>query len=78
MSRASLGRNGNGRRRESPLIVRYDIRPMPTGWTVVDAETGDLARVDDFAAEALSKEEAGEIADLLNTLEFLRRGTPAH
>jgi hypothetical protein len=60
------------------LIVRYDIRPTPTGWTVVDAASGDLARVDDFAAEALSEEEAGEIADLLNTLDFLRRATPAH
>jgi hypothetical protein len=44
----------------------------------VDAASGDLARVDDFAAEALSEEEAGEIADLLNTLDFLRRATPAH
>jgi hypothetical protein len=78
MSSVSLGKKGNRLLRESPVIVRYDIRPTATGWTVVDTTTGDPAKVDDFAAEALSEDEAGEIADLLNTLDFLRRGTPAH
>ncbi len=77
MSSVSLGKNGNRLLRESPVIVRYDTRPTATGWTVVDT-TGDLAKVDDFAADALSEDEADEIADLLNTLDFLRRGTPAH
>jgi hypothetical protein len=60
------------------VIVRYDTRYVAGGWTVFDTVTGDPAKVDDVAAEALPEEEAAEIADLLNTLHFLRRGSPSH
>ncbi len=40
--------------------------------------TGKLAVVGDQAAEAMEEEEAAEIADLLNTVEFLRRGSQSH
>jgi hypothetical protein len=58
-----------------PALVRYDIRQSPSGWTVIDTVTGDLARVDDVRAENLSEEDAGEIADLLNTLHLLQQGS---
>ena len=60
------------------MLVRFDIRPGATGWMVVDRRTRTVARVDEAEALGLEEEDAGEIADLLNTLDFLRRGTPVH
>jgi hypothetical protein len=59
-------------------LVRDDIRHELSGWTVIDVTTGGLAVIGDHAAEALDEEEAAEIVHLLNTLEFLRRGSPSH
>ena len=56
------------------MLVRFDVRHAPTGWQVIDTRTGEAASVDGIVAEQLDEREAGEIADLLNTLEFLRRG----
>lgn len=59
-------------------LVRFDIRPQPTGWIVIDTLTGQPPLVDGVVLEELNEEEAGEIADLLNTLQFLRRGAVEH
>jgi hypothetical protein len=58
-------------------LVRYDVRAAETGWQVVDRHTGRPASVDGVTADHLDEEEAGEIADLLNTLELLR-GSPVY
>lgn len=58
-------------------LVRYDVRPHGSGWRVIDLRTGRPATVDGLPAERLDEEEAGEIADLLNTLELLR-GSPVY
>ena len=60
------------------MLVRFDVEDQPTGWRVIDRRSGQAASVDGFVAERLEKAEAGEIADLLNTLEFLRRGVAVH
>ena len=60
------------------MLVRFDVRHAPTGWQVIDIRSGEAASVDGVVAEQLDKQEAGEIADLLNTLDFLRRATVVH
>ena len=60
------------------MLVRFDVRSQPTGWRVIDTQSGDAASVDGVVAERLEEDEAGEIADLLNTLELLRRGAVVH
>lgn len=60
------------------MIVRFDIRCQPSGWNVIDTVTGEPARVGGLLPEALDEEEAAEIADLLNTLHFLRCGAVVH
>jgi hypothetical protein len=63
---------------ETTMLVRFDVRRQPVVWRVVDRRTGEAAAFDGIVAEQLDEEEAGEIADLLNTLEFLRRGVAVH
>lgn len=58
----------------SAMLVRFDVRLHATGWSVVDRRTGRPAFVAGIVVERLEEDEAGEIADLLNTLELLRRG----
>lgn len=58
------------------MLVRYDVRRLPTGWLVVDTQCEKGVSVDGIPAERLDEAEAGEIADLLNTLEFLRNSSP--
>ena len=64
--------------REGAVLVRFDVRRGPTGWRVVDTRTDEAASVDGVAADGFDEDEAGEIADLLNTLAFLRRGAVVH
>ncbi len=59
-------------------LVRFDVEYQPAGWRVIDTRSGQTASVDGVVAEQLEEEEAGEIADLLNTLEFLNRGVATH
>lgn len=50
------------------MLVRFDIQHQHGGWRVIDTQTGRAASVDGIVAERLDEDEAGEIADLLNTL----------
>jgi hypothetical protein len=54
------------------MLVRFDIRPDDEGWTVFDRLTGETALVEGHAPTALTRPEAEEIADLLNTLALLK------
>lgn len=60
------------------MLVRFDVERQPVGWRMVDRRTRAAASVDGVVAERLDEDEAGEIADLLNTLEFLRGGVTMH
>jgi hypothetical protein len=54
------------------MLIHFDIRPDDKGWTVFDRLTGEAAVVEGYAATALSRPDAEEIADLLNTLALIR------
>ncbi len=54
------------------MLIHFDIRPDENGWTVFDRLTGEPAVVDGVASTALSRPDAEEIADLLNTLALIR------
>ncbi len=60
------------------MLVRFDIQHQRGGWRVIDTQTGGAASVDGIVAEQLDEDEAGEIADLLNTLWVLQRGKVVH
>jgi hypothetical protein len=61
------------------MLIRYDIRPDPGGWTIYDRTSDQIAEVETtFEQVGLAHDEAKEIADLLNTLYVLRRATPQH
>jgi hypothetical protein len=60
------------------MLVRYDIRPDPNGWTIFDRTSDLTAEVETFEQVGLPRDDAEEIADLLNTLDVLRRATPQH
>ena len=54
-------------------LVRFDIRPDEQGWTIFDRETEKPASVEGHETVGLPREEADEIADLLNTLAFIEQ-----
>jgi hypothetical protein len=60
------------------MLIRYDIRPDPGGWTIYDRTSDQIAGVETFEQVGLAHDDAEEIADLLNTLDVLRRATPQH
>lgn len=60
------------------MLVRYDIRPDPHGWTIYDRGTGRPVIVEGYVPSGLEHEDAEEIVDLLNTLDLLKRGTSVH
>jgi hypothetical protein len=62
----------------SLVLVRFDIRPDQKGWTIFDRLTGETAILGGFVPEGLGHEDADELADLLNTLDVLRRGRAVH
>ena len=59
-------------------LVRFDIRPDEQGWTIFDRETYKPASVEGHEAVGLSREDADEIADLLNTLAFIEQRRSIH
>ena len=59
-------------------LVRFDIRPDEQGWTIFDRETYKPASVEGHETVGLHREEADEIADLLNTLAFIERRRTVH
>lgn len=60
------------------MLVRFDIRPDPEGWTIYDRTTGKPAVIDGFVSAGLPHEEADDLVDLLNTLDFLKRRETLH
>ena len=48
------------------------------GWTIFDRETERPASVEGHETVGLPREEADEIADLLNTLSFIERRRSIH
>jgi len=54
------------------MLVQFDIRHDDDGWTVYDRLTDEPAVVDGHASTKLSRADAEEIADLLNTLALLK------
>jgi hypothetical protein len=60
------------------MLIRYDIRPDPNGWTIFDRTSDLAAEVETFEQVGLSRDDAEDIADLLNTLDVLKRGAPQH
>jgi hypothetical protein len=59
-------------------LVRFDIRPDEQGWTIFGRETYKPASVEGHEAVGLSREDADEMADLLNTLAFIERRRSIH
>jgi hypothetical protein len=61
------------------VLIRYDIKPDATGgWTVFDITTDLPAEVEGYIQIGLPFEDANDLADLLNTLDVLKRQTAAH
>jgi hypothetical protein len=60
------------------MIVRFDIRPDRTGWTIYDRMTDRPAVVDGYVSVGLSFDDADDLVDLLNTLHLLRRKATVH
>lgn len=58
------------------MLVRFDIRLDDEGWTVFDRLTGEPALVEGRTPTALTRPEAEEIADLLNTLALIKPEPP--
>ena len=59
-------------------LVRFDIRPDQDGWTVYDRWTDRPATVEGHETVGLPRDEADDIADLLNTLAVLERQRSVH
>ena len=60
------------------MIVRFDIRPDRTGWTIYDRTTNRPAVVDGFMSVGLPFDDADDLVDLLNTLHLLRQSATVH
>ena len=59
-------------------LVRYDIRPEAGGWTIYDRETDRPATLEGHDTVGLSREDADEIVDLLNTLALMKGHRTEH
>ncbi len=60
------------------MLVRFDIRPDPGGWTIYDRTTDRPAVIDGFVSEGLTFADADELVDLLNTLAVMNRRITLH
>ncbi len=60
------------------MLVRFDIRPDPEGWTIYDRTTDEPAVIDGVVSAGLSHEDADHLVDLLNTLQVLKRQFTLH
>lgn len=56
------------------MLVQYDIRPDPDGWTIFDRGTDRPVVVEGVVPSGLAFEEADDLVDLLNTLHLLKGG----
>ena len=57
------------------MLVRFDIREDPQGWTIYDRLTNEPAVVEGCVSVGLPFKDADELVDLLNTLDLLKRKT---
>ncbi len=53
-----------------PVLLRYDMRPDRTGWTVHDVTDGRSVGLGGVSLVGLSIEDAGELVDMLNRQEL--------
>lgn len=60
------------------MLVRFDIREDPHGWTIYDRLTNEPAVIEGCVSVGLTFKDADEIADLLNTLELMKRNATLH
>ncbi len=60
------------------MIVRFDLRPDATGWTIYDRITGEPAVVEGVVPKGLPLKDANGLVDLLNTLHLLTPGPILH
>jgi len=60
------------------MIVRFDIRPDPDGWTIYDRTTGRPAIIEGIVSEGLPFDDADDLVDLLNTLHMLQPKATLH
>ena len=59
-------------------LIQFDTRPDPEGWTIYDRETDRPASVEGHDTVGLPREDADEIANLLNTLAFIEQRRMVH
>ena len=59
-------------------LVRYENSLESGGWTIYDRQTSEPATVEVPHTVGLAREDADEIADLLNTLTFNERHRSVH
>ena len=60
------------------MLVRFDIRPDPEGWTIYDRKTGETAVIEGFVSSGLPHQDADDLVDLLNTLFVLKSQATLH
>ncbi len=60
------------------MIVRFDIRPDPNGWTIYDRATGRPAIIEGLVSEGLTFDDADDLVDLLNTLHMMQPKVTLH
>ncbi len=60
------------------MIVRFEIRPDATGWTIYDRITNKPAVVAGLVSSGLSFEDADDLVDLFNTLHMLQPQPALH
>ena len=63
---------------DARMIVRFDIRPDPNGWTIYDRVTGRPAIIEGMVSEGLPFDDADDLVDLLNTLHMLQPKVMLH
>lgn len=60
------------------MIVRFDIRPDRTGWTIYDRATGEPVVIEGILSVGLPFDDADDLVDLLNTLYMLKPKATLH
>ena len=60
------------------MLVRFDLRPDQSGWTIYDRTTGEPVVIEGFVSEGLPFDDADDLVDLLNTLEVMKRRIVHH
>lgn len=53
--------------------MRYDMRPDPVGWTIIDVTTGRPVLLHDTVLVGIDLEEADRLVDLLNAHDLHRQ-----